>query len=55
MQHAGSAALPPNSARLIPFCFLIGFTAGLTLDAVFRKLIATDVLETSSIEAKKKA
>ena len=28
MTTAGSAALPPNSARLIPFCFLIGFTAG---------------------------
>jgi hypothetical protein len=47
--------LPKQAARLVPFCFLIGFTAGMTLDAVFRKLIATDVLETSSIELKKKA
>jgi hypothetical protein len=46
--------LPTQAARLVPFCFLIGFTAGMTLDAVFRKLIATDVLETSSIEAKKR-
>lgn len=46
--------LPKQSARLVPFCFLIGFTAGMTLDAVFRKLIATDVLDTSSIEAKKR-
>ncbi len=44
-----------QAARLVPFCFLIGFTAGMTLDAVFRKLIATDVLETGSIEAKKRA
>jgi hypothetical protein len=47
--------LPKQAARLVPFCFLIGFTAGMTLDAVFRKLIATDVLETSSIEARKRA
>jgi hypothetical protein len=45
---------PKQTARLVPFCFLIGFTAGMTLDAVFRKLIAVDVLETSSIEVKKK-
>ena len=32
-----------------------GFTAGMTLDAVFRKLIATDVLQTSSIEARKRS
>jgi hypothetical protein len=54
MATAGDVVLPRNSARLIPFCFLIGFTAGMTLDAVFRKLIATDVLDTSSIEAKKR-
>jgi hypothetical protein len=47
-------ALSKQAARLVPFCFLIGFTAGMTLDAVFRKLIATDVLETSSIEVKKR-
>jgi hypothetical protein len=47
-------ALPKQAARLVPFCFLIGFTAGMTLDAVFRKLIATDVLETTSIEVKKR-
>jgi hypothetical protein len=46
---------PRQAARLVPFCFLIGFTAGMTLDAVFRKLIATDVLETSSIEVKKRS
>lgn len=47
-------ALPHQAARLVPFCFLIGFTAGMTLDAVFRKLIATDVLDTSNIQAKKR-
>jgi hypothetical protein len=51
---AEPGSLPVQAARLVPFCFLIGFTAGMTLDAVFRKLIATDVLETSSIEAKKR-
>ncbi len=54
MATAGSGLLPDQTKRLVPFCFLIGFTAGMTLDAVFRKLIATDVLETSSIEAKKR-
>ena len=48
-------AFPRQAARLVPFCFMIGFTAGMTLDAVFRKLIATDVLDTSSIEAKKRS
>jgi hypothetical protein len=47
--------LAKQAARLVPFCFLIGFTAGMTLDAVFRKLIATDVAETSGIEAKKRS
>jgi len=47
--------LPKQAARLVPFCFLIGFIAGMTLDAVFRKLIATDVLQTSSIETKKQS
>jgi hypothetical protein len=49
-----SGFLPQQAARLIPFCFLIGFTAGMTLDAVFRKLIATDVVETSSIQPRKR-
>ncbi len=40
--------------KLVPFTVLIGFVAGLTLDAVFRKLIATDVVDTSSIEVKKR-
>jgi hypothetical protein len=49
-----SGLVAKQAARLIPFCFLIGFTAGMTLDAVFRKLIATDVVETTSIEVKKR-
>ena len=54
-QMATSSGLKSEqAARLVPFCFLIGFTAGMTLDAVFRKLIATDVVETASIEAKKR-
>jgi hypothetical protein len=40
--------------RLVPFTVLIGFVAGLTLDAVFRKLIATDVVEVDAIAAKKR-
>jgi hypothetical protein len=43
-----------QARRLVAFGVLIGFTAGLTLDAVFRKLIATDVVETSVIELKKR-
>lgn len=42
-----------QARRLVPFGVLIGFVAGLTLDAVFRKLIASDVVETSHIQAKK--
>jgi hypothetical protein len=40
--------------RLIPFALAVGFVAGLTLDAVFRKLIASDVVELSAVEAKKR-
>jgi hypothetical protein len=53
MATTDNGTLPKQAARLVPFCFLIGFTAGMTLDAVFRKLIATDVLQTTSIEARK--
>lgn len=40
--------------RLIPFAVAIGFVAGLTLDAVFRKLITSDVVQLSAVEAKKR-
>ena len=40
--------------RLIPFAVAVGFLAGLTLDAVFRKLITSDVVELSAVEAKKR-
>jgi len=43
-----------QARRLVPFGVLIGFIAGLTLDAVFRKLIASDVVEVSLVEAKKR-
>jgi hypothetical protein len=43
-----------QARKLIPFGVLIGFVAGLTLDAVFRKLMTSDVIETSSIEVKKR-
>jgi hypothetical protein len=43
-----------QTRKLIPFGVLIGFVAGLTLDAVFRKLMTSDVIETSSIEVKKR-
>jgi len=43
-----------QARKLVPFGVLIGFIAGLTLDAVFRKLIATDVVEVSAIEVKKR-
>lgn len=43
-----------QARKLVPFGVLIGFVAGLTLDAVFRKLIATDVVDTGAIEVKKR-
>jgi hypothetical protein len=44
-----------QAGKLVPFGIVIGFVAGLTLDAVFRKLIASDVVELSAVEAKKRA
>ncbi len=43
-----------QAAQLMPFGVAVGFIAGLTLDAVFRKLIASDVVDLSDVEAKKK-
>ena len=43
-----------QARKLVPFGVLIGFIAGLTLDAVFRKLIASDVVDLSAVEAKKR-
>ena len=37
--------------NLIPFALAIGFTAGLTLDLVFRKLLRRDVLRTTGLQA----
>ena len=45
---------PEQARKLILFGVLIGFVAGLTMDAVFRKLISSDVVDVSSIEAKKR-
>ena len=50
----GHIVLTEQARRLVPFGVLIGFVAGLTLDAVFRKLIASDVVDLSEIEAKKR-
>lgn len=44
---------PEQAKKLVLFGVLIGFVAGLTLDAVFRKLISTDVVNVSAIEARK--
>jgi hypothetical protein len=44
-----------QAQRLVPFTVLIGFVAGLTLDAVFRKLIASDVVDVSGIDVSKRA
>jgi len=51
---AGQIISADQARKLVPFGILIGFVAGLTLDAVFRKLIATDVVETGAIEVKKR-
>ena len=50
---AGQIIAADQARKLVPFGILIGFVAGLTLDAVFRKLISTDVVETGGIAAKK--
>lgn len=44
-----------QSGKLVPFGVVIGFIAGFTLDAVFRKLITSDVVELSAVEAKKRS
>lgn len=43
-----------QASRLVPFGVAVGFIAGLTLDAVFRKLLSSDVVELSAVEAKKR-
>src|SRR5262249_40511449 len=50
----GQIVSAEQARKLVPFGVLIGFIAGLTLDAVFRKLIASDVVETSVVEVKKR-
>ena len=50
----GQIVSTEQARRLVPFTVLIGFVAGLTLDAVFRKLIATDIVDVSIIESKKR-
>jgi len=40
-----------QASRLIPFAVGIGFIAGLTLDAVFRRLLKVDVIRTEGIAA----
>ena len=42
-----------QASRLVPFALAIGFIAGLTLDAVFRKLTGIDVVRTEAVEMKK--
>jgi hypothetical protein len=42
-----------QAGKLVPFGVAIGFIAGLTLDAVFRKLIASDVVDLKAVEVKK--
>ena len=55
------ATLPPDTtsgpmlSKLVPFGVIIGFIGGLTLDAVFRKMIAADVADLSAVEAKKRS
>ena len=51
---AGQIVSIEQARKLVPFVVLIGFIAGLTLDAVFRKLIASDVVDVSSVEVKKR-
>jgi hypothetical protein len=41
-----------QASHLVPFALAIGFTAGLTLDAVFRKLTGMDVVHSEAVEVK---
>ncbi|MGR8997599.1 MAG: hypothetical protein ACU88J_00940 [Gammaproteobacteria bacterium] len=43
-----------QASRSVPFVIIIGFISGLTLDAVFRKLIASDVINLTSVDVKKR-
>jgi len=43
-----------QARKLVPFGVIVGFIAGLTLDAVFRKLISSDVVDLSAVQAKKR-
>jgi len=49
----GDSVTSAQSSRLVPFGVIIGFIAGLTLDAVFRKLLASDVVDLSAIKRNK--
>jgi hypothetical protein len=53
-QEVAQIVSTEQARKLVPFGVLIGFIAGLTLDAVFRKLIASDVVDMSSVEVKKR-
>lgn len=53
--EVGEIVSTDQARKLVPFGVLIGFIAGLTLDAVFRKLIASDIVDLSAVEAKKRA
>jgi hypothetical protein len=44
-----------QARRLVPFTVLIGFVAGMTLDAVFRKLISSDVVDVSPIDVTRRS
>ena len=50
----GGVVDPDQAKKLVLFGVLIGFVAGLTLDAVFRKLISSDVVDVSAIEVKRR-
>lgn len=43
-----------QSAGLVPYGVAVGFIAGFTLDAVFRKLVSSDVVELGAVESKKR-
>jgi hypothetical protein len=43
-----------QASKLVAFGVVIGFTAGMTTDAVFRKLIAQDVVSTEAFDVKKR-
>jgi len=50
-----SDQIPGQAGKLVPLGVAVGFIAGLTLDAVFRRLMTSNVVDLSAVEMKKRS